>query len=237
MSVPNPTRRKPTLITAGPLPPAMTEAAERVAVRCPACAPDGETVHEVLDPGGRATVRCRDCGHVHKTSLPDERTVAASVVVSQSGDSVATRREFPADATVETGDEFVVETDEAVLVARVTDVELPGGRRAESAPAADVETVWTRGVGNVAVNVTVHPAEGSDESSRSETVRVPGDYEFAVDDEETFGDVSFAVETLLLRDDATGYDRGKLDAPGETALAKDLKRLYGRAEGSAWSAW
>lgn len=215
----------------------MTEAAERVTVPCPACSPDEETVHEVLKPGGQATVRCRECGHVHKVRLSDERTVAVPVVVSQAGESLAAERAFPADAAVETGEEFVVETEEAVLVARVTDVELPDGRRTDSAPAADVGTVWTRAVGNVSVDVTIHPAEGTGGASRSVTVQVPGDYEFAVGDEETFGDTSFAVETLLLRDDATGYDRQKFDERGATALAKDLKRIYGRAEGGAWSMW
>ncbi len=215
----------------------MTEAAERVAVPCPACTPDGETVHEVLKPDGQATVRCRDCGHVHKTRLPDERTVTASVVVSQSGESLATERSFPAGETVETGEEFVVETDEAVLVARVTDVELPGGRRTDAAPATEVETVWTRAVGNVAVDVTVHPAEGSDDDSRSERLQVPGDYEFTVGDEETVDGATVTVETLLLRDGATGYRDEQLGRPGDTALAKDVKRLYARAAGDAWSAW
>ena len=48
----------------------MTEITERAAVACPSCSPDLETVHEVLTTGGgRATVRCTECGHTHKRQL------------------------------------------------------------------------------------------------------------------------------------------------------------------------
>ena len=52
------------------------------------------------------------------------------------------------------------------------------------------------------------------------------------------GDEEFTIEGILIRDDATGYDHGKLDFDGDAAAAKDVKRLYVRDEATtAWSAW
>ena len=215
----------------------MEDTTARVAAACPACSPDAETVHEVLSEGGQATVRCTECSHVHKESLPEERTVNREVVVSQDGESFATAVEVPAAETLATGEEFLVETDEAIVTARITSLELGDGR-SEQAVAEDVETIWSRAVGNVSVNVTAHPKSGEHDETRSVRLQVPGDYEFVVGETDELGDEEFTVEGILIRDDATGYDHGKLDFDGDEAAAKDIKRLYVRDEATtAWSAW
>jgi uncharacterized Zn finger protein len=215
----------------------MEDTTARVAAACPACSPDAETVHEVLSEGGQATVRCTECSHVHKESLPEERTVNREVVVSQDGESFATAVEVPAAETLATGEEFLVETDEAIVTARITSLELGDGRSNE-AIAEDVETIWSRAVGNVSVNVTAHPKSGEHDETRSFRLQVPGDYEFVVGETDDLGDEEFTVEGILIRDDATGYDHGKLDFDGDEAAAKDIKRLYVRDEATtAWSAW
>ena len=215
----------------------MEDTTARVAVACPACSPVAETVHEVLSEGGQATVRCTECSHVHKESLPEERTVNREVVVSQDGESFATAVEVPAAETLATGEEFLVETDEAIVTARITSLELGDGR-SEQAIAEDVETIWSRAVGNVSVNVTAHPKSGEHDETRSVRLQVPGDYEFVVGETDDLGDEEFTVEGILIRDDATGYDHGKLDFDGDEAAAKDVKRLYVRDEATtAWSAW
>jgi len=215
----------------------MEDTTERVAVACPACSPDAETVHEVLKDGGQATVRCTECRHVHKESLPEEHRVSREVIVSQDGESFAASVDAPAAETLAVGEEFLVETDEAIMTVRITSLELPG-RRAEEAPAEDVETIWTRAVGNVSVNVTAHPKSGEHDETRSLTLQVPGDYEFVVGDTDELSGEEFTVEGIMLRDDATGYEHEKLDFDGDAAVAKDVKRLYVRDESTtAWSAW
>jgi uncharacterized Zn finger protein len=215
----------------------MGDTTARVAVACPACSPDVETVHEVLKQGGQSTVRCTECSHVHKESLPEERTVSREVIVSQDGESVAASVEAPAEETLAVGEEFLVETDEAIMTARITSLELDEGR-AEEAAAEDVETIWTRAVGNVSIKVTAHPKSGEHDETRSLRLQVPGDYEFVVGETDELGDEEFTAESILLRDDTTGYGHKKLDFDGDTALAKDIKRLYVRDESTtAWSAW
>lgn len=215
----------------------MDETSQRVAVPCPACSPAQDTVHEVLKPGGQATIRCTECNHVHKAQLPKEHTFTRDVVVSQDGDSFSASVDVPADETLAVGEEFLLETEEAIMTVRITSLELDQGRT-EEAPAEDVRTIWTRAVGNVSVNVTAHPKSGEHDETRSFRLQVPGDYEFAVDETDEFGEEEFSIEGIYLRDDATGYDHEKLDFGGDSAVAKDIKRLYVRDEStSAWSAW
>jgi len=216
----------------------MTETAERVAAACPSCSPDVETVHELLKDGGQATVRCTECDHVHKTKIERETTVQRNVVVSQEDESFAATAEPPADETLAVGEEFVLDTDEAIMTVRITSLELDTGGRVEEAAASDVDTIWTRAVGNVGVNATIHPKDGKRDDTRSVTLQVPGDYEFTVDATDELGGEEFTVEGIYVRDDAVGYDHDKLDHPGDSATAKDVKRLYVRDESTtAWSAW
>ena len=216
----------------------MTEAAERVAATCPSCSPDADTVHEVLKPAGQATVRCTDCGHVHKTSIEEPETVTRDVIVSQGGESFTATVETEADQSVEVGEEFVLETEEAILVVRVTSLELPENRRVEQAVARDVETFWTRAVDNVSVNVTLHPKDGKADQTRSITLQLPGDEEFEVGETVNYGDEEFTVEGIQVRTDVADYEFTKFDHEGDTVPAKDVKRVYARDESStAWSAW
>ena len=215
----------------------MDDTSTRVAVPCPACSPERETVHEVLKTGGQATIRCTECNHVHKERLPEENTIQTEVVISQDGESFATSADVPAEETLAVGEEFLAETDEAIMTVRITSLELAEGRR-EEATATDVQTIWTRAVGNVSVDVTAHPKSGAHDETRSFALQVPCDYEFVVDEADELGGEEFTVEGIYLRDDASGYEFDKLDFAGDSAVAKDIKRLYVRDETStAWSAW
>jgi len=216
----------------------MTQTGDRVGLACPSCSPGEPTVHEVLKPGGQATVRCTDCDHTHKAEVTEPETTELQVVVSQDGESFSTLVEESPDDRVAVGEEFVVDSPDALLQARITGIEVAPEERAEDARIEAVDTLWTRAVDNVAVDVTLHPNDGEEDHSESLTVNVPGDFEFTVGETESFGDEEFSVEGLQIRDDAPAYRHEKLDHEGDVAYAKDLKRLYARDETStAWSAW
>ena len=215
----------------------MTDTSERVPLPCPACSSDAATVHEVLNPGGQATVRCTECDHVHKETIPEQRTIDREVVVSQDGESFPASTSVPAAEQLAAGEEFLLETEEAIMTCRITSLETDEGRTDE-AVAEDVETIWTRAVGNVSVNVTAHPKGGEHDETRGFDVQVPGDYEFVVGERDELGDEEFTVEGIYVTDDASGYDFDQLDHEGDIVLAKDIKRVYVRDEStSAWSAW
>jgi uncharacterized Zn finger protein len=217
----------------------MNDIPDRIPTPCPSCSPELETVHEVLTEGGGAlTVRCSECSHVHKVQPERQREVTLDVIVSQEGESFTANVTVPEDQTVEVGDEFILETEEVLSTVRVTSIELDGQKRVDDADADEIETVWTREVDNVAVNVTIHPQDGSRDDSRSITVHVPGDYEFEVGSIEEFGDDEFEIDAFVVRQDASSYDRDRYEMEGDTGIAKDLKRVYAYDEQtSAWSAW
>ncbi|WP_458207067.1 HVO_0476 family zinc finger protein [Haladaptatus sp. NG-SE-30] len=216
----------------------MSDTAERVAVVCPSCSPEFETVHEVLKPGGQATVRCTECGHVHKTKIEEEQTEEIDVIVSQEGESFTATADVPIEETLAVGEEFVLETEEAIFVVRITSLEQDANRRVEESAAEDVETIWTRAVDNVSVNVTIHPKDGRRDDSRGIKVNIPGDYEFVVGETEELADEEFTIDGILVTDDATGYNFDRLDHDGDSVVAKDVKRIYADDESStAWSAW
>lgn len=213
---------------------------QRVAVRCPSCSPSTETAHEVLNRGGGVTVRCTECGHVHKTTIESETTVERQVVISQDGESTEARVDIPPEERLVVGEEFLVETDEAILTARITSLEKTSGSRSDGAAVENVETIWARAVGNVAANLTLHPKEGTGDESRSVRIQVPGDEPFVVGETHEYGGEEFTVERILVREDATDYERDDYDFDGDSVLAKDIKRLYARDEDArtrAWSGW
>jgi uncharacterized Zn finger protein len=218
----------------------MSNTQDRIAVACPSCSPAEETVHEVLKSGGHATVRCTECSHVHKVRVEEETEVERKVVVSQDGESFTTMVDAPPTETIAAGEEFIVDTPEAIMLVRITGIEVGPEQRVDEATVEDAKTIWTRAVDNVSVNVTVNPKEGTGyrEKTRSFKVNVPGDYEFTVGETESFGDEEFLVKALHVRDDAPEYRHGKLDHDGDMVYAKDVNRLYGTDKTtSAWSAW
>lgn len=219
----------------------MSHQSDQVAVACPSCSPDLETVHEVLsEGGGRLTVRCTDCDHVHKTAIEQEETVDRDVIVSQDGESYSTTVSAPAGERVRVGEEFIVETEEAIQQVRITDLQTGPDTRVSSADVEDVETFWTRVVDNVSVDITLHPRDGSHDQTKSVTVYVPGDFEFTVGETIDLADHEFSITGIHVRETAVGrYPFQKLGEDGDTVEAKDVKRVYGYDEESQapWSAW
>jgi len=217
----------------------MSDQSERVGAACPSCSPTAHTAHELLTTGGgRATIRCEECSHVHKEQLPDDDTVERTVIVSQDGESQTAAVSIDPEEQLETGEEFVLETDEAIMEVRITDLELGAQQRREEATAEAVETIWTRAVDNVSVNVTINPTDGSGES-RSVSIYLPGDHKLRVGDTESQGEEEFSIVALGVREEASGYNFETLDHDGDVAFARDVKRVYATDEGAsrAWSAW
>lgn len=218
----------------------MSHQQDQVGVPCPSCSPDLETVHDVLSTGGgRATVRCTECDHVHKIAIDQERTVERDVVVSQDGESLTTSVEVPADERVRVGEEFIVETEEALMQVRITDLQIGPEERDATAAADEVETFWTRAVDNVSVDVTLHPREGDRDATRSIELYLPGDHEFVIGETVEFDEEEFTISDIHVREAAVErYPFPKLGEDGDAVEAKDVKRVYGYDESSdAWSAW
>lgn len=217
----------------------MSQTSDRIAVACPSCSPAVETGHEILNDGGHLTVRCSTCGHVHKTTAEPDTRIERRVIVSQEGESFESTGRMEPDEELTRGDEFLLETEEAIFEVRITSLELVGGGRTAQADATDVKTIWTRAVGNVVVNLTLHPGDGSHDASRSEQIRLPGDERLTVGETTSFGDEQFTVQQVIVRDEVYDYPFQRLEQPGDAVAAKDIKRVYAldATSSTGWSAW
>lgn len=206
----------------------MTERGDRVPTVCPGCSPDHETVHEVISTGGGITVRCRNCQHVHTTTIDSQpATRQVRTIVSQDDESIRATIEVPTDALFEVGQEFIVESDEAIYSVRLMSIEDHDGNRHDQLPATETMTLWTRDIGNVSVPVTMHPPEGSNESTRSLRLRVPGDDTFTVGETMSVGGEEVRIHGIHPRDVAVEDDGGgTIDSSGVSVQAKDIDRLY-----------
>ena len=207
------------------------ERGDQVTVECPACSPTSEEVHEVLKPDGHATVECRACGHVHKVIIEGTTREETRVVISSGGESMRTTARVPADELLAVGEEFVAQTEEGPMGVRITSLEGSDGERTDKAVGTDVQTIWTRAVDNVGVPVTIHPADGRREGTVSETYYLPGDEPITVDESMPLSDDTVRVDRILLRDDVIHDGIDNLEQPDDEALAKDVKRVFGRRIG------
>ena len=216
----------------------MSQPAGQQLVACPRCTPTEPVVHAVLPSGaGAHTVRCYGCGHGHKVQPTAAPTIERPVIISQDGESTRTVVPTASDAAVSCGDEFIVDTETAIMQVRVTAIEDTDGRRVETATMADVGTLWTRAVDNVGVNVTIHPPDDRDRS-HSATVRLPGEYHLEVGATLDVDDAVVTISAIRIRDAVTGYRHRTYDRPGDAVFAKDVQRVYAVADRrDPWSVW
>ena len=205
---------------------------------CPRCSPDDPIVHAVVAEGaGALTVRCDACGHVHKVQPTTAPTIERPIIISQDGESTRAIVPTAPDERVSCGDEFIVDTDAAIMQVRVTAIEDADGRRVDAATMATVQTLWTRAVDNVGVNVTIHPPDERDRS-HSATVRLPGEYTLEVGATLDVDDATVTISGIRIRDAVTDYRHRTYDHPGDAVFAKDVQRVYAVADRSdPWSVW
>ncbi len=159
----------------------MTDIPDRVPTPCPSCSPDLETVHEVLtttEGGGTVTVRCSECGHVHKVQPERTREVTLDVVVSQEGES------FTANVTVPEEDprgrRRVYPRDRRSALDRPRHQPRvgPTAPHRRPTPTGSRRSGVAKSTTSRSTSPSTHRTARDD--SRSITVHVPGDYEFEV---------------------------------------------------------
>ncbi len=150
----------------------------QITTACPTCSPEEPRLHHIIRRhGSEVLVRCDECGSVHTVLSKPARTASVRTIVSRGEDSERYTIELPADHEVYVGDELLVDdpsADEVHLV-EVASIE-SDGRRAVTAIAAEIDTIWARAIDEVTVKIAIH------DGTRTESVRLKvfGDQEFTV---------------------------------------------------------
>ncbi len=197
---------------------------------CSLCSPQVELEHAILHTSkDTLTLQCPSCNHVYKKQISSPKLINCSIIISQHEDSLSTTLPIPQDDLLEIGDEFIVDTEEAIFVVKITSLELhSSSKRVSKTKAKDVKTIWTRAIDNVYVPVTIHSLGSKKHKSKSIKFGVPGDYSFEVGKTTNLDGSSFIIEGIHLRSDIQNTTLTKLKKNGDSALAKDIKRIYAR---------
>jgi uncharacterized Zn finger protein len=168
--------------------------------------------HDVLRTGKKFIVRCTACQNIEQIE-PPRRASSLKVKVIVSEDNLSRLGWFEAGCReqLHLGDELIVENGSPDVV-RITAIELRDGVRKVEAVAESIRTLWTQKIDKVIVKMAVHTGK----TTRSRKVPCNGEDEFAVGSDQQLGKIT----GIKLRHGAL------LSRPGQSALAKDIQRMY-----------
>ncbi|MDY6964744.1 MAG: HVO_0476 family zinc finger protein [Halobacteriota archaeon] len=187
---------------------------------CPACS--SENKHFIIKEDPNALARCVNCGTVHPITIENPGSITVRVVVSLGNISFRREIELISGDIVAVGDEYIVEDEEDVNSIEVTSVELKNGKRVDNARAEDIETIWSRLIDYLLINVSLHHKR----KTESIKIKAPGDHVFTVGEREDIGSIGFYITAIKTRDGRT------LKRAGDFVPAKGVKRIY--AKKSTW---
>lgn len=183
-------------------------------VECPGC--KEETLHEVLSGkvSGKAqsvldaTVRCRECGHVHHVTLKADRPRDIPVIISWLDKSTRTSVSLGPDEVLSVDDELMC----GEVPVLVTSIESKGAR-VKKAKVAYIDTIWGKKFDKVKVDFSI----SHHSRTYSEHVMAVPDEEFFVGDMMTLSRREVVIHAIKTHEKVVR--RGG-------ALARDIVRVY-----------
>ncbi|MCM2466477.1 HVO_0476 family zinc finger protein [Methanoculleus oceani] len=190
-----------------------------ISIVCPVCKEECE--HQVLREAAELVVQCSECGQVHRIPKPPESEILTiKAIVSLETESQVCSVEMLADEAVSLGDHIAAECEDEVFGVEVTGIEV-GAKRVRRAKAAEVTTLWTRGIEQVVVKASIHT--GRTTLPLYQTAE--GEDEFVVGETYTFGGRRIRISHIKLRDGPV------IRKEGWKTVARRVKRIYGYLEG------
>ncbi len=190
-----------------------------ISIVCPVCKEECE--HQVLREAAELVVQCSECGQVHRIPKPPEPEILTiKAIVSLETESQVCSVEMLADEVVSLGDHIAAECEDEVFGVEVTGIEA-GAKRVRRAKAAEVTTLWTRGIEQVVVKASIHT--GRTTLPLYQTME--GEEEFVVGETYTFGGRRIRISHIKLRDGPV------IRKEGWKTVARRVKRIYGYLEG------
>lgn len=180
-----------------------------VTAACPDCGE--ETLHEVLHGTGSqrgggltldATLKCEECGRVHRAVVREPPPVEVAVVVSEGGTSRRTRATLPAQDEVAVDETLIVEG----VTCRVTGIQAKDQRWVDEAAVADVQTLWVTQFEQLAIGFAINLGH----KTITKTLTAKPEQEFTVGEEHVFGRLRVTVHAIKTKERL--LKRGSADA-------------------------
>jgi uncharacterized Zn finger protein len=186
-----------------------------ITAHCPEC--KDETEHEVVADSRDMLVRCTTCGHhqrLHREREPE--TLIVKAIVSKEGTSRVCGIEFAEDDECSVDDHLVAECGDDVFGVEVTAIEC-GDKRMKRAKAKDITTLWTRGIEQVVVKISIHDGR----KTIPVYMECDGEQPFVVNEMYVVSGKRFRISHLKLRDGPL------MRKEGWKTVAHRVKRIYG----------
>ncbi|MCK8518972.1 HVO_0476 family zinc finger protein [Methanoculleus sp. 7T] len=190
-----------------------------ITIVCPVCKEECE--HQILREAAELVVQCSECGQVRRIPKPPEpRILAVKAIVSRETESQVCSVEMLEDEVVTLGDHIAAECGDEVFGVEVTGIEV-GEKRVRQAKAAEVATLWTRGIEQVVVRASIHTGRTTIPLYQT----AEGEDEYVVGETYTFGGRQIRISHIKLRDGPV------MRKEGWKTVARRVKRIYGYLEG------
>ena len=193
----------------------MKDVPDEIYFECPDC--EDITVHTVLK--GRmgkssmdATIRCNECGLTRTTNVKFSRPVDVRIIISDGAESEIMTMTIEDDDLLKVGDEFNM--DDGRLV-KISGLELERGRRAKTARATEIKTVWAVEFDVIDVKVSIN----DDRKTHSKSVPSSPDEEYTVGNILSFDDMDCLIHSIKIE--------GRMLRRG-SAEARNIVRIYGK---------
>ena len=190
----------------------MQQIPQTIHSECPECGE--ETLHKTLKGRMKGmnklemVLKCSECGNVHKEILEAVAQISVRMIISRGETSERVPTQLPGDWTMKVGDEFM--HDEERL--QVTGIEKEG-RRVDSCPVKDIQTLWTINFDTVSLKVSVN----RDGRTKPLELEVDPEEEFEVGTEIEIDDLPLEIHSIKLK--THSIRRG-------SAEARDIVRIY-----------
>ena len=193
----------------------MSDVPDELYFECTDC--DDVTVHDILKGKmGKssidATIRCQECGLIRTTTVRLPKEIEVNIIISDGSESVKTTMMLEDDDLLKVGDEFHMDAGNLV---RISALELTQGKRAKTARATEIVTIWAIEFDMIDVKVSIN----DDRKTYSKVIPSSPDDEFTVGNILSFDDMDCLIHSIKV--------------PGRTvrrgsAEARNITRIYGR---------
>ncbi len=193
---------------------------EQVETRCPVCRE--ETPHRVekghVAKGGAAVegaFTCGTCGHTHQGLVTVPVPVDIPLIVSDDeGRTKPMSVQVVNEEDVRVSDEFEVEES----LVEITAIELPDGRRVESAPADRVKTLWGKDITQIKVAFAMNVGP----STRAFEARFDPDESIAIGDKFDLDDEEVEVKQVVTQSGRQRHGRHNV---------REIRRVWLKSKG------
>lgn len=140
------------------------------------------------------------------------------LIISELDKSRCSFLELKPDEMVKIGEEFAVEDGNEVKAILITAIEKKAGERVKLAGAGEIACLWGKVISEIALKIAIQEKG----KTRSLSVKVPGDGEFAVGEKIKIAGEELEITAIKIR-------KGKMmKREGNTALAKNIKRIFSK---------